>query len=400
MAKAAKGLPAIKALEGLKGLNPAKWLKDLNSNDGLASLQWLVNRVMAPAILIYVASADARFTQPMVVSWMFALFALAGVLGITAAIRPQLGTHATFSVVALSVLFYLLPGFRLPEIVGAYLVVGVVATLLGMLGLVTPVLGKVGKYLPPEVLLGALAGAMLQLEVVIFPAFSKAPLVIGPALLAYVGAKKLTRGMLPALGISLVVAITLSLVLTPPAQYEVSLDFSLPTLMLLSAEYRWQSLVSLGIPLLLVTLGAFSPSNPGLAAPPGIPALKNGVIAFVTGMMGGYGLFLKGGTPSGSSTMALRLVPPIVLLVMAPLSGVLISLLRWIPIEVVQALAILVVFPLFMQALVGALTKGSKMGGFMALLISASSISWFGVHAFVWALAAGIVATYLSDKQQ
>lgn len=367
-----------------------------NLQTAMTSLQWAVNRVIAPMLLIYLASVTARFSPKFTSSWMFALFMAVGLVGLLTAIKPSININASFSVASLVLVAYLAPGMRWSEVIGAYMIGGLLVVAIAFVG---PRLGKIQPYLPPEVFLGALAGVFLQLEMRIFPSFSKAPLLIGVVLLAYVGAKRLTKGKVPPLPLAMVAGIILALVLYTPRKFSLPLEITVPQLLLFNAKYQWAKVISLAIPLALAALGAFNPGKPGLTPMATKPVFINGLVFLVTGIFGGHGVTAGVGGGKEGGPVLTRYLPHGIMIAAALLSTTLLATLRWFPLPLIQVLVAVILIPLFMQSLITSLSKGSKIAAFLALVISASSVSWLGINSFIWALIAGFIAAHLSEKQ-
>jgi len=168
-----------------------------------------------PAIMVFFAvltiplgvAPSLKLSMGQLSSWLFALYAGPGILGLWLAIRHRQPLLLTGNVFA--IILFASEGGRLSfaELGGASIVAGVVVAALGLTGLT----GRLSRVVPAPIVLGLLAGAILPFVVRLFTNVGQDPVVVGGALIGYVAARRFLPRVTPVLP-ALVVGVGLAAV--------------------------------------------------------------------------------------------------------------------------------------------------------------------------------------------
>jgi benzoate membrane transport protein len=140
-----------------------------------------------PFPVVYQAATEAGWTSSQIGSWFFAVLATGALMQLVLTLGYRQPLAAGVSTVATAFLVRALPTVTVEEAVGAYILSGILFLLLGITG----VFGRYLDAIPQEVVMGMLAGALLRFETDVFQEVVKAPLLVGPAVVAWLVASRL-----------------------------------------------------------------------------------------------------------------------------------------------------------------------------------------------------------------
>lgn len=135
-----------------------------------------------PALLIYQAAKNAGYPDAIVDSWFFANYVGAGLLSLLLAILYREPICGASSIAGSAFLATSLADFNLFEAVGAFLISGLLITLIGVSGLFDWIMERI----PNEVIMGALAGILLRFGIEVFASLPGQPLLVSAIVAAYI----------------------------------------------------------------------------------------------------------------------------------------------------------------------------------------------------------------------
>lgn len=163
--------------------------------------------IFVAVLSIPLSTADELgLTEGQTVGWIMAVYGIPGLLTILLVARYRQPLLVTGNIFLLIFVASLGTDMTWPELMGASMVSGALVLVLGRLGITA----RVSEWLPPPIVFGLLAGAVLHFFVDLFSATGEEPLMVGGTLVAYVVARRLLEPRVPALLPALVVGIVLA----------------------------------------------------------------------------------------------------------------------------------------------------------------------------------------------
>ncbi|MDR5866686.1 benzoate/H(+) symporter BenE family transporter [Halomonas koreensis] len=238
-----------------------------------------------PLAIVFQAGQSAGISDAMLTSWVWAISLGAAVSGIGLSLWLRVPVITAWSAPGTALLVTLFPELSLNEAVGAYLVAAAVILVIG----VTGSFDRIIRAIPPGIASAMMAGILFQFGVGVFTALPAVPGLVLGMLLTYLVFRRLTPRY--CLVVLLIVGIALAVGLEGASLEGVALETATPRL--IHPEWRWDTTLSLAIPLVLVSLtGQFLPGMAILRAAgyrtPARPIVAvTGLISLFTAWFGG-----------------------------------------------------------------------------------------------------------------
>ncbi|MBD1319776.1 benzoate/H(+) symporter BenE family transporter [Gordonia hankookensis] len=288
--------------------------------------------------------------------------------------------------------------------VGAFVVVGVLIVVTGLV----PALGDVISRIPTPIAQAMLAGVLLTLCLAPMRSLVEAPVLTIPVLLVWLAATRwLPRWALPLAMVTALVVIGVHVAVdgaddAGPTSWLPSLTFTVPHLDL-------AAIVGLAVPLFIVTMasqnipGVAVLSSFGYATPWRAAMTVTGVGTVVAAPFGGHAInlaalsaALAAGDEAGSDRSRRWIAgvcAGITYLVLAALSGALVTIAAIAPGGLVEAVAGLALLGTFASAIVGAFTAAeTRVPAALTFVAAASGVTFFGIGGAFWGLVIGLAA--------
>lgn len=372
-----------------------------------ALVAWLFGAT-GPLLITLAAASQGNLPQPVVVSWVFAIYFLGGVMSLILSLvyrQPIAGAHTIPAAVLVGTALTHRP---FAQVVGTYWLAGLLIMLLGASGLVR----RVMERLPMPIMMGMVAAVLLPFAVAIIKGLQAAPLLGAISVAAYLLAAAVPglRRVPPVL--AAIVAGLAGATWTGAANWG-SLSLTLARPVWVAPEWNGAAAAELVVPLVLMVV--VTQNAQGFAAlrasgyrPPVTPLTVYtgaGTLAFAT--LGGHPACIAGpmtaiiAAPSSGQATG-RYAAGVVLGVLWMITGLLAPAAATITAIVPRAL----VDVLGGLALLGALAQffhqafGSRfrIGALVAFLVTASGISLWHVAAPFWALVGGSLASAVLER--
>ena len=339
-------------------------------------------------------------TPDQTTSWVVALCIGMGATSAWLSLRYRMPIVTAWSLAGAVLIIATPVGTTLGQAIAAAIFAGALTVLAGSI----PAFGAFLGRLPASIAGGMLAGLLLRFAIGLFVGAQTAPALVLPL----VGIFMLARLLHPASAPLIVIVLAL-----PLAWFEgyalPSLSASLPRLLWMPPELAVSSLLSLGVPLFLVTMATQQISGvavlrtSGYTPPVGPSFVITGLATILLAPVGGFSINLSSVTASictGPDTHpdpAKRyLAGPIYglcYLVFALGGGALASFLLALPPILVAAVAGIALIAPLTGALATALHRESeRFPAVLAFVVTASNMSLFGVGGAFWGLLAGVAA--------
>lgn len=268
----------------------------------------------------------------------------------------------------------------------------------------SPVLTRLTERFPPAIASGVLAGVLLPFCLQLFQIAAMQPVLVAVLLAVFVVARQRLRTL--ALLLVLMAGVALTLIRDELGTFDAPMIFGMlaPT----APSFELEAILSLGVPLFLVTL--VSQNLPGLAvlrtasyeAQPRTLLLGTGIASLLAAPFGGHGINLAAITaaictseeahPDPSRRWLVAIAYAAFYLLMALFSPALIQLFLTLPREVIAVLTGLALVPALSGALETLLTSGKdREAGILAFLATGSGLSLLGLGAAFWGLTVGLL---------
>ncbi|GAB5079827.1 benzoate/H(+) symporter BenE family transporter [Arthrobacter sp. AD-310] len=293
-----------------------------------------------------------------------------------------------------------------PAAVGAFLAVGVLIALTGLV----PALGRVMARIPATLAQAMLAGVLLQLCLAPFKALGTVPLFVAPVIVCWLLLMKFApRWAVPGALLVALAVIGVSLAAGGTAPGEGAL---LPTLVWTAPSLSMQALVGIAVPLFVVTMA--SQNVPGVAVlrsfgydAPWRPAmLVTGAGTALGAPFGGHAInlaalsaALAAGEEAGhdrSRRWVAGVTAGLAYLVLAAFSAALVTLVNAAPAGMLEAVAGLALLGTLAAAISAALSDPEdRIAPSVTFLIAASGLAFAGIGSAFWALLAGLAVRWL-----
>lgn len=298
-----------------------------------------------------------------------------------------------------------------PAAVGAFLMVGVLIVLTGLL----PVLGRLMARIPTALAQAMLAGVLLPLCLAPFKSLGSAPLLVAPVILCWVVLMKFApRWSVPA---SLLVALAVIGIHIVSNGVQVPLHSLVPRLEWTTPAFSLEAAVGLALPLFIVTMA--SQNIPGVAVlksfgytTPWRPSmLVTGAGTLAGAPFGGHAINLaalsaalaageEAGKDHGRRWIA-AFVSGLAYLVLAAASAALVTLVAAAPPGLLEAVAGLALLGTLAASISSALAVAEeRIPACITFLLAASGLSFAGVGAAFWALAGGILVRWMLKSRE
>ncbi|WP_036506153.1 benzoate/H(+) symporter BenE family transporter [Nocardioides sp. URHA0020] len=283
--------------------------------------------------------------------------------------------------------------------VGAFVVTGVLILMTGLV----PALGDLIARIPTSLARAMLAGVLLPICFEPVTGLADSPAYVGPVVLAWVVMHRISRRW--AVPVSLGVAL---LVVIVSAGSSVAPGDLVPSVTLTSPHWTLGAVVSIAIPLYIVTMasqnvpGVAVTSSFGYQVPWRETMTVTGIGTLLGAPFGGHAINLAAITaamtagpmagPDRSRRWTAVVAASATYLVLALASGALTALVAAAPGDVMQAAAGLALLGTLAASLAGALAdEDGREAAVVCFVIAASGVTILGVGAAFWALVAGLV---------
>ncbi|CAH0345006.1 benzoate/H(+) symporter BenE family transporter [Bacillus sp. CECT 9360] len=376
-----------------------------NISSGLISSTLVMT---GPALIILEAADSGRFTEQQTVDWMFAVYFFGGLFGILMSMLYKIPITGGHSISGVAFLATMTSQFTYEQLIGGYVISGLLIFLVGISGLFTRII----KWVPKEIISAMLAGLVTGYVVQLVPSIKELPMVGGAALVSFLIFTKYSRRFPPVM-MAVVVAFLALLWTQGLNMVPAETAFYLPSVQ--TPEFTWMGALTLALPLAMLIL-----SND---AAPGIGALKSSnfepPIRKIVSLSGGFSIFAGffGGQSANIAGMMTAICagpdsgPKSKRYMASFVSGVVLLLFgafAWTIVPFIQGLPQAFVALLAGFALIGVLHSSLQMGfagsqyklsALAAFVIAMSNVSFLHISSPVWALLIGAVIARTVEKK-
>lgn len=381
--------------------------RDLSLSALVAGFLAVLISYAGPLVIVFQAAKLANLSTEMTSSWIWAVSIGSGFTGLILSWRLRTPVIMAWSTPGAALLVVMLPGLPLPQAIGAYIVAALIIAAIGLSG----AFDKLVERIPKGIAAAMLAGILFHFGTNVFSSINANPALV----LLMVATFLILKRILPRYAIAAVmlVGIVFAAANGHSSLSQVRLAVVQPVLVM--PEWSWHAVLSLGLPLALVTLtGQYVPGMAVLRA--------SGYRVGAGGIVGGTGIASLLLAPFGSHGVNLAAITAaictgdeahddadkryiagiacgLMYMVIGTFGGTVALLFSSLPKELVAALAGL--------ALIGAITTGlvgvandekSRDASVLTFLVTASGMSFLGLGAAFWGLVIGGLAYLVLHK--
>lgn len=353
----------------------------------------------ASAGLVLAALASLGATKSQTASGIFVLITMYGLLSIGLSWRYKMPISIVWSTPGAALLISSgTLGLPFSSAVGAFIVTGFLLLLTGL----WPALGRLVSSIPRPIASAMLAGVIFNFCIAPFKSAAQFPWIVLPAILVWLILYKYATVWATPAAMVIVFALTaidLGITVDPSEM--------LPTIEFVAPTFDLGAIVSIGIPLYLVTMA--SQNIPGIAIMksfgyevPFKPVMAaTGISAVVAGFFGGFSMNLAAITAALNANDHAHKDPSrrwlssvyggYVYLVIALFTGATVAFVLQAPRDLILAAAGIALLGTIVSALsVAVEVVELRLPAMVTFLVTASGLSAFGIGSAFWALLAGL----------
>lgn len=370
-----------------------------------------------PAIAIALAGyalyvnglTEAGLPNGAVVAWITAASVLGGLLGIVLSLYYKMPIAGASSIPGFVLVVSALQTSSLSEVFGGFWLAGALVLLLGVTGTIR----RVVNLLPVPVMLGMVAGILLDFPLGIVDSFGESAIIAGAGLIGYIIFDRLggiLRYIPGVLGVVILGVIAASIV----GQLNFSaFELGFGQINFVAPSFTLVSLISIAIPLALVVVGAENMQATGVLIsadydpPINSMTISSGLGGLLAALVGAHNANIAGpvtaataspdaGAPKGR--YAASAIAGLVFVLIGLGAGTMVALLNVIPTSLTLMLLGVVLVKPIISAIQGAWGTGRfSTGAFVAFLIAVSGVSILGISAPFWSLLGGAIASLIFE---
>jgi benzoate membrane transport protein len=348
-------------------------------------------------ILVIDAANAAGFSRPQLISWIFAIYFLGGLLNLILPLIYKIPIAGAHSITAAAFLSTAVARFSLSELAGSFMLVGVVIAVVGLSG----VFVKWLRFIPRPMLDAMLAGLVLNYIVKMVPAFKQAPVIGAFALIGFLVMPKLSKKLPPIIGVLLFGIVGLLISSSFPPLRE--MVFVWPQVV--NPTFTVDAFVSITIPVavlilsndIAVALAALRKN--GYELPVNKILVISGVATTFVGLFGGHAATVGGMMSAVCSQEEAgprkprywaAVVSGALVLLFGLFAWAAVSLIEILPLPFITIIAGFTLIGVLMNSLQSAFSETSyRYSTVLAFAIAVSNVAFLGVAAPVWSLVVG-----------
>ena len=365
---------------------------------------------MGPGMIVMTSAKQGHLSDAQAVSWLVAIYCMGGLATIFMSLRYRMPLVIAFSIPGAVMLGKLIPSFSFNEVVGAYIVVGLVALILTVTGLIK----KVVDHIPVPIMLGMVGGVLLSFGTNMMTAAIKTPQIYGIMLAVFFLTMffKTFSQKVPPIIVAIVTGVILLAFFKLIKPIPVSWEIATPVFVVPAFSLR--SILDIGVPIFFLVIGVQNIQAVGVLMAedykPPINAMyfTPAIITFINAIFGAHPAVHAGPSVAICSSEAagkrkdLRFMAAffegVFWFIFGLLAKVVVESVKMVPKEFTAVLAGLAMFEVFASAFKGAFSGKFKYGAVVAFFVTIINLSILNIGAPLWAIILGVVTSLLVEK--
>lgn len=384
-------------------------LKDISLSAIVAGLLAVIIAYCGPMIIVFQVATVAGVSNEMMMSWVWGISFGVGISGIILSSLYKMPIMTGWSVPGTVLLLSLFPTLTVAEMVGAHMMAGLIIVLIGLSGR----FDKLMAWIPQGVAGGMLAGLLFQFGAAAFKTIGASPLLLILMLLIYLlGKRYFSRYSIVAVFVA-----GLAFVMATGQVHTEAFNLHWVWPKLIMPEFSIFSLLSLTLPLVLVSLsGQYLPgmailkvdgyrhvkSRPIMMVTGGVSALValTGAASIVLGAISAAIATGPDSHPNPDKRYIAGISNGAFYIIGAFLTSAIVTLFAVFPAELVAILAGLALMSSINANIVLAVEdKENREAALLTFIATASGMSWLGLASAFWGIVFGMVAALLFNPK-
>ncbi|MFJ8883369.1 benzoate/H(+) symporter BenE family transporter [Streptomyces sp. NPDC102402] len=384
------------------GLEPRQRLvRDLSLSAVLAGVVAVVVSYSGPLVIVLSAARAGHLDAGQTGSWIWAISIGSGLTCIALSLRTRMPVITAWSTPGAALLVTSIGSYAYGEVIGAFVVSGLVIALIG----VTGIFGRLMRLVPGAVVSAMLAGILFSFGADVFTSLEHTPVIAGSVLLAYLLGKR----WLPRYAVLLALAAGVACS-AASAKLHIRLDHvGLVQPVFTAPAFSVASLIGIAVPLTLATLASQNAPGVGVLSASGyrpddrLLVGSTGLVSAVLAPFGSHAVNLAAITaaictgPEAHRDPRRRYVAGVacgaVYVLVGAFGSTLVSFFAGLPKELVAAVAGVALFGALSGGLTGAVREGKdREAALITFLATASGVTLFGIGSAFWGLVFGVAA--------
>lgn len=384
--------------------------RDLNYKNTTAGMVSGLLAIVGIPMLVLEAAANGNFTITQTILWMFSIYVFGGIFSILMPLYYRIPIVGAHTITGVAFLATVTSQFTYHELIGSYIVSGVLMLLIGYFG----AFSKLISYVPKEIVAAMLAGMITKYLVTFVISINDLPLIGGLSLVAFFIFSK-WKGKIPPIIAAIVTGFVILFLTQPLNSTGLLSSFIIPAIQ--TPQFNLFSFLSVSIPLALLIL-----SNDAAV---GIGALEqndyrppvnriitfSGIFSIIASFFGGQSANIAGmmtaicsdaeAGPKEKRYMA-AVVSGTIILLFGLFAWKLVPFIQALPQSFVSMLVGFALLGVFGNSLhIGFSSSTIKMSAAFTFIIAISNITIFNISAPVWSLLVGtFIARNIENYQK
>lgn len=362
-----------------------------------------------PLLIVLQSAAQGNLPTSTTTSWVFSIYFFGGLLTILLSIYYRQPIAVAFSIPGAVLVGSALAQHSFSEVVGAYLVTGILILILGLLG----VIKKIMSILPMPIMMGMVSGVLLPFGVNIILSLTENPILNGITLFVFIIISffgQLARRFPPILA-AIVVSFFL-LYFLDLGQFS-TLSLSVATPQIFMPEFSLASLGEIVIPLAITVIAIQNAQGIGVLSSvgfqPPVNAMTNwsGIGSIINSFFGAHSACIAGpmtAIMSGKDTgpkegrYSAAVIMGILWILFGLLAPFAVLFVEAVPMSLIYLLGGLAMIGVLVNALQMSFSTTFKMGALFSFLITVSGVSLFNIGAPFWGLVGGVLISFILER--
>jgi benzoate membrane transport protein len=383
--------------------------KDFNYRNVFSGIIASLLAIVGPPALMLQAASNGNFTISQIIMWFISVHVFGGILGILLSLYYRIPVVGAHTLTGIAFLATVTAQFTYHELIGAYIMSGLIMLLIGYLG----VFSKLMACIPKQVIAAMLAGMITNYMVDFAISITYLPLIGALSFVSYLLCSKWVK-RIPPMVAAIVTGLILLLLTEPLNSGGMTSSFIIPHVQI--PEFNLIGFLSISIPLALVIL-----SNDAAV---GIGALEqndynppvnriiflSGIFTIMASFFGGQSANVAGmmsaicsdeeAGPRDKRYIA-SFISGIIVLIFGLLSWKLVPFIQTLPKQFVSMFLGFVLLSVFGNSLNNSFSdSGLKISTAVTFIIAISNITIYNVSAPVWALLIGaLIARFIENQR-
>lgn len=379
--------------------------RDFSLSATVAGFIALLATYSGPVLIVVQAAQAGNLPLNVLSTWIWALSVGAASVGLWFSLRYRIPVIGAWSTPGVALLVTALGQYRFSDVIGCYLVLAVVIALLGWSGLFTRLIQR----LPANLLSAMIAGVLFQFCAKVFQSLQTVPRLVLPVVLVYLVCRRLIPRY--AVAFALLTGLVLALVIAPLTDLHTKLELVRP--MLTMPTFSPETLVGLGLPLLLLALTQYATgvtilTNAGYDVSARNIVGVSGLVSIPLALYGSSGInpaAIVGALCAGPEChkdprrrYIAGLVCGIGYLCIGIFGASIVAMFALLPAGLVTTLAGLALFGTLVSSLTSSLIEEkNREAALITFVVTVSGMSFFGLGSALWGLIVGLIFSYVQS---